>query len=47
MGWIDLSVGSILTLSLVLGAGLSRGSDAALPIAIVTCLGSRRGDRPS
>ena len=38
IGGIDLSVGSILTLSLVLGAGLSRGSDAAAPIAIVACL---------
>lgn len=38
MGGIDLSVGSILTLSLVLGAGLSRGSDAVAPIAILACL---------
>jgi ribose transport system permease protein len=38
MGWIDLSVGSVLTLSLVLGAGIARGSNEALPIAILACL---------
>lgn len=38
MGWIDLSVGAVLTLSLVLGAGIARGSNAALPIAIFACL---------
>jgi ribose transport system permease protein len=38
LGWIDLSVGAILTLSLVLGAGIARGSNAALPLAIVACL---------
>jgi ribose transport system permease protein len=38
MGLIDLSVGAVLTLSLVLGAGIARGSNAALPIAILVCL---------
>ncbi|HTZ67127.1 MAG TPA: ABC transporter permease [Roseiarcus sp.] len=38
MGWIDLSVGAVLTLSVVLGAGIARGSNAALPIAIFACL---------
>ena len=38
LGWIDLSVGAVVTLSVVLGAGLARGSNAALPIAIVACL---------
>lgn len=38
MGWIDLSVGSVLTLSLVLGAGVARGSNAALPMAVLACL---------
>ena len=38
MGWIDLSVGAVLTLSLVLGAGIARGSNEALPIAIFACL---------
>jgi ribose transport system permease protein len=38
MGLIDLSVGAILTLSLVLGAGIARGSNEALPTAILVCL---------
>jgi ribose transport system permease protein len=38
MGLIDLSVGAVLTLSLVLGAGVARGSNEALPIAILVCL---------
>jgi ribose transport system permease protein len=38
MGLIDLSVGAVLTLSLVLGAGIARGSNEALPIAILVCL---------
>ena len=38
LGLIDLSVGAVLTLSLVLGAGIARGSNAALPIAILACL---------
>jgi ribose/xylose/arabinose/galactoside ABC-type transport system permease subunit len=37
-GLIDLSVGAVLTLSLVLGAGIARGSNEALPIAILVCL---------
>jgi ribose transport system permease protein len=39
MGLIDLSVGAVLTLSLVLGAGIARGSNEALPIAVLVCLG--------
>jgi ribose transport system permease protein len=38
MGWIDLSVGAVLTLSLVLGAGIARGSNEALPMAVFACL---------
>jgi ribose transport system permease protein len=38
MGLIDLSVGAVLTLSLVLGAGIARGSNEALPIAVLVCL---------
>jgi ribose transport system permease protein len=38
MGFIDLSVGATLTLALVLGAGIARGSDASLPIAVLVCL---------
>jgi ribose transport system permease protein len=38
MGWIDLSVGAVLTLSLVLGAGIARGNNEALPITIFMCL---------
>ena len=38
MGWIDLSVGAVLTLSLVLGAGIARGSNEALPIMVLACL---------
>ncbi|HEY5206856.1 MAG TPA: ABC transporter permease, partial [Roseiarcus sp.] len=38
LGLIDLSVGAVLTLSVVLGAGLARGNNAALPIAILVCL---------
>jgi ribose transport system permease protein len=38
MGWIDLSVGAVLTLSLVLGAGIARGSNEALPITVFACL---------
>jgi ribose transport system permease protein len=38
MGWIDLSVGSVLTLSLVLGAGIARGNNEAVPITVFTCL---------
>ncbi|HWJ75148.1 MAG TPA: ABC transporter permease [Kaistia sp.] len=38
VGGIDLSVGAVLTLSLVLGAGIAGGSDGALPAAIVACL---------
>jgi ribose transport system permease protein len=37
LGLIDLSVGAVLTLSLVLGAGIARGSNEALPIAILVC----------
>jgi ribose/xylose/arabinose/galactoside ABC-type transport system permease subunit len=42
IGGLDLSVGSVLTLSLVLGAGLARGSEgaAAVPFVLVVCLGS-------
>ena len=47
MGGIDLSVGSILTLSLVLGAGLSRGSDARSADRHPRLSRSRRGDRPT
>jgi ribose transport system permease protein len=39
IGGIDLSVGSVLTLSLVLGAGIARGSNELLPLAIAACLG--------
>lgn len=39
IGGIDLSVGSVLTLSLVLGAGIARGADAMVPLAILACLG--------
>jgi ribose transport system permease protein len=38
MGWIDLSVGAVLTLSLVLGAGIARGNNEAVPITVFTCL---------
>jgi ribose transport system permease protein len=38
MGCIDLSVGSVLTLSLVLGAGIAQGNNAALPMAVFACL---------
>jgi ribose/xylose/arabinose/galactoside ABC-type transport system permease subunit len=38
IGGIDLSVGAVLTLSLVLGAGIARGSDQMAPVAIVACL---------
>jgi ribose transport system permease protein len=38
LGGIDLSVGSVLTLSLVLGAGVAHGSDARLPLATGLCL---------
>jgi len=40
IGGIDLSVGSVLTFSLVLGAGIARGSNELLPLAIVVCLGA-------
>jgi len=40
IGGIDLSVGAVLTLSLVLGAGIARGADAMVPVAIVVCLGA-------
>jgi ribose transport system permease protein len=39
IGGIDLSVGAVLTLSLVLGAGIARGADSMVPVAIVVCLG--------
>jgi ribose transport system permease protein len=39
IGGIDLSVGAVLTLSLVLGAGVARGADAMVPIAVIACLG--------
>ena len=35
---LDLSVGSVLTLSLVLGAGLAHGRNELLPLAILACL---------
>ena len=38
MGLIDLPTGAVLTLSLVLGAGIARGSNEALPIAVLVCL---------
>jgi ribose transport system permease protein len=40
IGGLDLSVGSVLTFSLVLGAGIARGSNELLPLAIVVCLGA-------
>lgn len=40
IGGIDLSVGAVLTFSLVLGAGIARGSNELLPLAIVVCLGA-------
>ncbi len=40
IGGIDLSVGSELTFSLVLGAGIARGSNEMLPLAILVCLGA-------
>ncbi len=40
IGGIDLSVGSVLTFSLVLGAGIARGSNELLPLAILVCLGA-------
>lgn len=40
IGGIDLSVGSVLTFSLVLGAGIARGSNEMLPLAILVCLGA-------
>jgi predicted ABC-type sugar transport system permease subunit len=40
IGGLDLSVGSVLTLSLVLGAGLAHGSEGAVPFVLVACLGS-------
>lgn len=43
IGGIDLSVGSVLTFSLVLGAGIARGSNELLPLAIVVCLGAGAG----
>jgi ribose transport system permease protein len=43
IGGIDLSVGAVLTFSLVLGAGISRGSDALLPLAILGCVGLGAG----
>lgn len=39
IGGIDLSVGAVLTLSLVLGAGIARGADEMAPVAIIACLG--------
>lgn len=39
IGGIDLSVGAVLTLSLVLGAGIARGADSMVLVAIVVCLG--------
>ena len=43
IGGLDLSVGSVLTLSLVLGAGLAGGSDDNAALAAVTCLGVGAG----
>ncbi|HMN84784.1 MAG TPA: ABC transporter permease [Bauldia sp.] len=40
IGGIDLSVGSVLTFSLVLGAGIARGSNELLLPAVVVCLGA-------
>lgn len=39
IGGIDLSVGAVLTLSLVLGAGIARGADEMVVVAVVACLG--------
>jgi ribose transport system permease protein len=38
VGGLDLSVGQVVTLSVVLGAGLSNGSETLLPVAVVVCL---------
>ena len=38
IGGLDLSVGSVLTLSLVLGAGLAHGRNDLLPLAVLACL---------
>jgi len=38
IGGLDLSVGSVLTLSLVLGAGLAHGRNDLLPLACLACL---------
>jgi ribose transport system permease protein len=43
IGGIDLSVGAVLTFSLVLGAGIARGSNELLPLALVVCLGAGAG----
>jgi ribose/xylose/arabinose/galactoside ABC-type transport system permease subunit len=40
IGGLDLSVGSVLTLSLVLGAGLAKGREDMVPFLLVACLGS-------
>jgi ribose transport system permease protein len=38
IGGLDLSVGSVLTLSLVLGAGIAHGSNDLVPVAVISCL---------
>lgn len=38
IGGLDLSVGAVLTLSLVLGAGITRGSDDLALVAVASCL---------
>ena len=43
IGGLDLSVGSVLTLSLVLGAGLTGGSDDRALTATLVCLGVGTG----
>lgn len=43
IGGLDLSVGSVLTLSLVLGAGLSGGSDDRALMVTLLCLGVGTG----
>jgi ribose/xylose/arabinose/galactoside ABC-type transport system permease subunit len=40
IGGLDLSVGSVLTLSLVLGAGIAKTHDDVLPQVLVACLGT-------
>jgi len=40
IGGLDLSVGSVLTLSLVLGAGIAKTNSDVLPQVLIACLGT-------